>query len=305
MSSATYYKINEDTAKTAWEMCHMGTYQAGSSTQEYQASVMQAYALAEAAADRAPERAEEANALANSYAQKLADWYNKQSRIGCMCPSVLISGAGNFPTRKKERQNAAQDAHWKRYEQINGLLDKISKIGTGAEIIKSTDADAASKLRAKVEALETLHADMKKANAYYRRHGTLEGCEGLGEELICDGMSTMVSSSWARVPFPPFALQNNLAKIKSAAGRLTNLEATKDRGTLAREITVAGEVVQVVENTEAMRIQFVFPGKPSDEVRVILKKHAFRWSPKNGAWQRQITPNAKWATKAVIEDLGA
>ena len=44
--------------------------------------------------------------------------------------------------------------------------------------------------------------------------------------------------------------------------------------------------VKIVRNTDLMRLQLIFDGKPSDEVRAVLKKNAFKWSPKNSAWQR-------------------
>ena len=60
-----------------------------------------------------------------------------------------------------------------------------------------------------------------------------------------------------------------------------------------------GESVKVIENTEIMRLQLVFDGKPSDDVRAALKKHGFRWSPKNEAWQRQLTDNARYALRSL------
>ena len=57
------------------------------------------------------------------------------------------------------------------------------------------------------------------------------------------------------------------------------------------------------ENNEIMRVQFVFPGKPDDETRAMLKENGFRWAPSQGAWQRQLTANAKYAAHRVMEFL--
>lgn len=59
----------------------------------------------------------------------------------------------------------------------------------------------------------------------------------------------------------------------------------------------------MVENTELMRLQLFFDGKPDEKTRDIVKKHGFRWSPKNGCWQRQLTANGKYALKEVITEL--
>ena len=48
------------------------------------------------------------------------------------------------------------------------------------------------------------------------------------------------------------------------------------------------------------RIRIYFDEKPNSETRSILKGNAFKWSPKNNAWQRQLTPNARFALKHHI-----
>ena len=63
------------------------------------------------------------------------------------------------------------------------------------------------------------------------------------------------------------------------------------------------EFCKVVENTEIMRLQLIFDGKPEPEVRDILKSNGFRWAPSQGAWQRQLTNNAKYALKCVMKEL--
>ena len=53
------------------------------------------------------------------------------------------------------------------------------------------------------------------------------------------------------------------------------------------------------------RYQFVFDGKPADEVRTILKSNGFKWSPSRGAWVRQATANARYSVKRVMQELQA
>ena len=51
------------------------------------------------------------------------------------------------------------------------------------------------------------------------------------------------------------------------------------------------------------RYRFIFDGKPSQEVISLMKQNAFKWSRQNMAWQRQITPNSRYAVKRMIEKL--
>ena len=63
--------------------------------------------------------------------------------------------------------------------------------------------------------------------------------------------------------------------------------------------------VRVILNKTLDRVQIVFPDRPSDEERAVLKKHAFRWAPSVGAWQRQLTQNGVWAAEAVLAKIAA
>lgn len=295
-----YYQLDDQAARTAHDANSMRPYR--SDAEDYSSEVDEAYKLADWAAERNPERADEARELADRYAQRLAAWYNKGYRIEAMCPSVLISGAGNFPTRKKERQNAARDSHMDEYEKIKYLLTKIRRIGTGADIIKSGDQNAVQKLLAKVEVLEKQQETMKAVNAYYRKHKTLEGCDLLDEQGLAELKHSMEVATWCDVPYPSFSLSNNRQRINATKKRIEQLEAAKEQGTGENEAVIMGEPCRVIENSELMRLQLVFDGKPSDEVRAALKKHGFRWSPKNGAWQRQLTGNARFALGQLAKE---
>lgn len=50
--------------------------------------------------------------------------------------------------------------------------------------------------------------------------------------------------------------------------------------------------VKVLQNTADNRLQLFFPGKPEADLIAKLKGRGFKWSPRNKAWQRQLTPNA-------------
>jgi hypothetical protein len=47
-------------------------------------------------------------------------------------------------------------------------------------------------------------------------------------------------------------------------------------------------------------VDLKFNGKPSDETIAVLKKNAFKWSPKNQRWQRQTTANGVNGLKKVL-----
>lgn len=269
-----YYPLNEEAHRTAHNANSFMDYK--SDNPEYKAKVDDVYRLADEAAERCPERADEAYSLADRYAKKYAEWLNKSYRIDAMCPSVMVAGPSNFPTRKKEKQNAARERHYEEHKKLDHYRNKIRKIGTSSECIKSSDDNAVEKLQTKIDAMRSKQEAMKKANAEARKNGK-------------------------EAPFKPYQLSNNNQKIHATERRLKDLQAKKEQGTMQSTVQIMGETATVVENTELMRLQLLFDGKPSEEVRTLLKKHGFKWSPKNLAWQRQLTTNARFALRNIAK----
>ena len=48
-----------------------------------------------------------------------------------------------------------------------------------------------------------------------------------------------------------------------------------------------------------------FDGKPDEATRALLKANGFRWSPSQGAWQRMLNDNGRYAAQKVRDELDA
>ena len=257
------------------------------------------------------EQLEAVSYYADRYSQKLAALIDKENNINTMCPSVLITGSGNFPVRKKQKQNEAHDKLMREQGELyeptkNYYFRKIETMLTN-KTIYSNDALAVEKLQDKLTDLEERHAKMKAQNAYYRKHGTMKGYEGISdEEAEKRDAKIKASMYWEQQPYPSYYLSNSNAEIKRIKARIeeiNKLKAEAEKPTEDKYPQVDG--VEVVENAEAMRIQLIFDGKPSEDVRAVLKSRGFRWSPSFGAWQRQLTANGKDATRKALEEIAA
>lgn len=299
-----YFEINEKLAFDARRQWSFTDYVVGTITEEYKESVNEVYDLVDKVKENRPDYAEEAYQISLKYARKLAEWWNAKHNIDMMCPSVMISGGANFPVKKKEKQISKMDAHYKEMDYIKSLPNKIEKILKGDVVIKSNDENAIEKLEQKVEELEQLKKGMIEGNKYYKKNGTLEGFTGLSEDNIKRTMYLIeqgIFGSSTRI----FDTTNTNASIKSTKTRIEKLKQEKEKGTRETEVTTENENSSyiVVENTELMRLQLLFNDKPSEEVRTLLKSKGFKWSPKNNAWQRQLTDNARYAFKMIKSDL--
>ncbi len=300
-----YYEISEATARRANDANSMRDYKPGSATAEYRAAVDKAAALvASKKAAVSPYYHDKLDSLLDRYARRLAEYYNAYYRNEASCPSILISGGSNFPVNKKNKQNARRDSLWQEYQQIEGILDKIKGIGTGA--VDLADPHAREILTDQLNAYQKSLDDAKAANAYYRKHKTLDGCPGIGpkerEWLTRPGVFAKGDGSPLELygcPFPPYELQSRRGYIKRVADRLAELDKRQAEQAQPTESTKfdGGEIVR---NLEADRLQILFDDKPDEDTRAALKSNGFRWSPRFQAWQRQLTANAESAARRAL-----
>lgn len=294
-----YYPIDENMARLSHQMMSMSDYKPGSATAEYRSEVDKAAALVERQKQKvSPFYHEKLDGLLDRYALRLAQWKNDYNRNGASCPSVLVCGPANFPTRKKAKQNAREDALWKEYAEIQGILDKIKSIGTGP--IDPTDPHAREMLTDRLQRLQATLDRGKAMNAHYRKHKTMKGFPGMANETAAE-MDEAISRApaFAQTPFPDFELSSLRGKIKRTQenlSKLDNIEQHKDDAANTLEFDGG----KILLNMEANRLQILFDEIPSEDTRAALKSHGFHWSRKNEAWQRQLTRNALYDAKSIL-----
>lgn len=292
----SYHTINEEAARRTNDMNSFRDYKAGSATAEYRRMVDAATELAERQKQRVdPMYHEKIDRLLETYCRKLAENMNASYSIEARCPSILISGGGNFPVRKKEKQNAARDRNLEEWNYIQGLLDKIRSVGTGG--ISSDDPQAVEKLEAKLAALEKHQEMMKAANAAIRMKDPAKGDAKLAElGYTPEDIAKLREPDFCgRIGYPAYALQNNNANIRRIRGRIAELKKRTESTPEGWEFDGGRVVVNTTEN----RLQVIFDGKPDADVRTELKGEGFRWAPSQGAWQRQLTDNAMRAARRL------
>lgn len=229
------------------------------------------------------------------YLQKWREWLCALSR----CYSVLVTGPARFNSRRHERMNDYERAARKRLEDWR---EKVVKRINRQE--RLTGWQEVERLQSKLDTLIELHEKMKAANKIVRSKKMSE--EEQIDELVALGLNEQQAieilkptERWQSVGFPTYQLQNNLAKIKATQAAIERHKAMVEAED--KEIEFNGGRVVVCNSDERMR--FYFDEIPSVEVRNLMKRNAFKWSPKNGAWQRQLTANCKFDTKRILAEL--
>lgn len=229
------------------------------------------------------------------YLQKWREWLAALSR----CYSVLVVGPARFNNRRHEKMNDYERAARQR---LQDWRDKVVKRINRQE--RLTGWQEVERLQNKLDTLTELHEKMKAANKIVRSKKMVEA-EQI-DELVALGFNEQQAieilkptERWQSVGFPTYQLQNNLAKIKDTQAAIERHKAMAEAED--KEIKFNGGRVVVCNSDERMR--FYFDEIPSVEVRNLMKRNAFKWSPKNGAWQRQLTANCKFDTKRILAEL--
>lgn len=228
------------------------------------------------------------------YISKYSEWLHALSRTF----SVMVTGAGNFNNRRHQNMNDYEQSARERFETWKENV--VKRVNRQQRLVGWEEVE---RLQSKLDTLTELQEKMKAVNKIVR-NGKLsdeeqrEELEALGlSESSINGFMAEPQYSFMKKGFQTYQLSNNLAKIKDieqAIKRHTVMATTEDK-----EYKFDGGKVVICNSDE--RIRIYFDEIPNSETRSMLKGNAFKWSPKNKAWQRQLTPNAKFALKHYIQ----
>lgn len=227
------------------------------------------------------------------YLQKWREWLAALSR----CYSVLVTGPARFNSRRHAKMNDYEQAARQR---LQDWREKVVKRINRQE--RLTGWQEVERLQNKLDTLTEWHEQMKAANKIIKSKSLTE--DEQREELATIGLdkrevAEVMGEVYPWKGYPTASLANNLAKIKATQAAIERHKAMAEAED--KEITFNGGRVVMCNSDERMR--FYFDEMPSAEVRTLMKRKAFKWSPKNGAWQRQLTANCKYDTKRILAEL--
>ncbi|NFL43166.1 hypothetical protein FDB61_15875 [Clostridium botulinum] len=270
--------INETLAKRNKENYSFSDYKVGSATTEYNEVIADAKEKIEAAKDRvSPEGQVKLDKLFQWYKGAYANWINKHNANGANHVSWMIAGPSNYNMRKHEQWVAREGKLWGEYDNLKDITQRISTIIASDKIIKTSDPNALEKLKEKLAKAQEEHEAYKEHNKKAKKEG--------------------------KDRFPSYVLNNSSARIRSIKKRIERLEKLSLQET--KEIKPVSQVegIKIVDNVEANRLQIIFDFKPDSDIRTKLKKNGFRWSPRNGAWQRFRSPVAEMIAQTIIAEI--
>ncbi len=230
------------------------------------------------------------------------------------CMNWFITGPARFPVARNEKRMRVSDA---RRADISAHIATAKKAvkrkafpnGADDEPIRSGDPAAMQRIASRIEDLALSIYRMKRANVIIRLMEKDQASEadilarvvaetGIDEERASRGVTL---APWQNRR--GFSTTNTRAELRRMQSRLASLAEMKKRGDSAEDVETEAGAVTVKENTDMARIQLLFPGKPDEQTRRTLKSHGFRWSPSQGAWQRNLNEAGRYAASLVLKSI--
>jgi len=227
------------------------------------------------------------------YKKYFSSWLSARSN----CSSSMITGGSGYNVRRAEKANITER---NRIEDFFAWRDKALKA------IAKRVRDSRTTSEKNKEEWHSLERNLLESAAVI--HGIKTGTErGYNKALF-------VASIYKKTE--TYAKKGNTSIVNNAISCIRNFnetmgvviterhkffklpelaeskrEALKDKS--ERESTeFVCKGLTVISNFKDDRYQFIFDEKPSAEIIAELKHLAFKWSPRSGAWQRQMTDNA-------------
>ena len=210
------------------------------------------------------------------------------------CLSPMITGPANFPVRRNEKANNSEH---KRSEEFTAWREKTLKY-----IAKKVEENKPQELKDSEQFMQL----KKQVDRLFEGWGVVN-FKGRLETVAKSGNTELVAKVLEYLKFMQVEKNRVLCTPKNSIWLLANVaevirEKAVDKETAkSKEYEING--VKVVENIQADRIQLFFDGKPEYKVISELKHAAFKWSPSNGCWQRQLTNNARYETEKLLKSI--
>lgn len=245
-----------------------------------------------------------------NYTAKFRSWittlFSKHSRI----MSAAIVGPARFPTEKNRRANDAYDTasrdfqDWRqRYLKrsaatVQAMKPQEERDNEEWEAIKSRINRSAGIIFRGDTGIERcfdralIVSNLYNSMATLAKNGKLEMIRRATEYITALG--DKFKENGGKVIFTP---RHKFWKLlEETEKRIEAMKAQSEKEDVEIEFDGGTLVKCYSEN----RLQIFHDAKPSADVIALLKREAWRWSPSNGCWQRQLTSGAIYSASRII-----
>ena len=241
------------------------------------------------------------------YTENYKRYFSAMIAANGRCASAMITGPARFNTVRNEK---ACNSHAKSVtafrEWRERALEAMRKAIEASKPEEQRIEEEWRKVKHLIDdAASTIHGIDTGTERGYSRSLFVSNLAGRLSTYVNHGNVEIIDRAIAhlrewngKVKKPIITERHSIFKYPELTRKVR--EKQQERANRAnREIPFDGG--KVVYNYEEDRLQILFDKIPDAGMRTTLKRNAFKWSPRNQAWQRQLTRNAEYAAGQVLK----
>ena len=230
-----------------------------------------------------------------TYRERYRERYLAYLGARARCMSTMITGGSNFPVRRQQKLGHTSDRRLAEVSEFRKrALGSIRRTLTPELApIMAGDADAITRLDAKIAEAERAQALMVAANKEIRRKAN-DTPEKKIAALVVLGIGPAMAGELlkpdfaGRIGFADYQMKNNGQNIRAMKDR----RETIVQAHATPETEATGTIATFEDAPADNRVRIYFGGKPDEATRTRLKSCGFRWAPTIGAWQAYRNPRS-------------
>ena len=234
------------------------------------------------------------------FTQKFISKVYEIARLNAAAPSAAVTGRGGITAKKAAKYNAANDRYMQARADFSEWLDNYAE--RAAKIEERERKAAMNVVERRDERFDVIKKDIDYFSALlknreqvpsYRISNARQNLQSKLETEAYKGNVETITKLLAYMrPLNVFTNRSSVWQLADLAQR---------RRAKYQEVEKAFEEQNADDNADYKiefdenedRVKIYFNGIPSENIRTWLKQRNFRWSPRNKAWQRQITVDSR------------
>lgn len=222
--------------------------------------------------------------------------------------TTLVVGPANFPVQRMEKREKTQE---RKYEELlqwrksahAAIVKKLEGALGRDEATEFKFAELSSRLKESLAELEEIDGRVPKP---YERETAVNTIVKPLNKLADGGEIALVERYVAIIREYDATHKKPIHRMKKIWQGIVDraaaqAKADEELANKPDETIVAKPGLTVTLCWTDNRVRLAFADKPAEEMIRRLRKEAFKWSPTNSAWQRQLTTAGIQAAKRVAE----
>lgn len=235
------------------------------------------------------------------FTQKFIAKVYEIARLNAAAPSAAVTGRGGITAKKAAKYNAANDRYMQARADFGDWLNNYAE--RAAKIEERERKAAMNAEERRDERFEVIKKDIDYFSAllknraqvpYYSISNARQNLQSkLETEAYKGNVETITKLLDYMRPLNVFTNRSSVWQLADLAQRRrAKYQKAEKEFEAQNSDDNADYKIEFDENED--RVKIYFNGIPSENISTWLKQHNFRWSPRNKAWQRQITVDSRY-----------